>query len=119
MKRFSSKEERRRVVAAVFDPEHVPCEAVGFENHLNYFHANGKGLSKEIAAGLAAFLNSTIVDAYFRQFNGHTQVNAGDLRKLPYPDLLRLERLGRAARKAKLDQAALDAIVDRTVFGSR
>jgi adenine-specific DNA-methyltransferase len=117
VKRFSSKEERRRVVAAVFDPERVACEAVGFENHLNYFHANGKGLSKEIAAGLAAFLNSTVVDAYFRQFNGHTQVNAGDLRKLPYPDLLRLERLGRAVRKVKIDQDALDAIVDRTVFG--
>src|SRR5262249_51945267 len=40
VKRFSSKEEARRVVAAVYDPEVVQAEKVGFENHLNVFHAN-------------------------------------------------------------------------------
>src|SRR5262249_49892801 len=35
VKRFSSKEEKRRIVAAVCDPERIPCDVVGFENHLN------------------------------------------------------------------------------------
>jgi hypothetical protein len=43
-KRFSSKEERRRVVAAVYDPHRIASPLVGFENHLNYFHAGGNGM---------------------------------------------------------------------------
>ncbi len=93
-KRFSSKEERRRLVAAVFDPNLVRAPRVGFENHLNYFHRAGRGLSKEEAYGLAAFLNSHVIDRYFRQFNGHTQVNATDLRSLRYPSLDDLCELG-------------------------
>ena len=42
-KRFTSKEERRRLVACMFDPDLVRAEWIGFENHLNYFHANGQG----------------------------------------------------------------------------
>lgn len=85
VKRFSSKEERRRIVATVFDPEHVPGARVGFENHLNYFHANGRPLDPELAYGLAVYLNTVTVDVAFRQFSGHTQVNATDLRTLHYP----------------------------------
>ena len=37
VKRFYAKEERRRIVAAVFYSS-IPCGGmVGFENHLNYF----------------------------------------------------------------------------------
>lgn len=93
-KRFSSKEEKRRLVAAVYDPEVVQAPMVGFENHLNYFHRGGRGLSKDDAYGLAAFLNSEPMDRYFRQFNGHTQVNANDLRSLAYPSQHVLSELG-------------------------
>ena len=46
VKRFSAKEERRRIVAAVFRPEHnlAGFASVGFENHLNYFHGKGQSL---------------------------------------------------------------------------
>lgn len=94
VKRFTSKEETRRVVAAVYDPDRIDSERVGFENHLNYFHRKGKGMPETLAKGLAAFLNSTLVDLYFRQFSGHTQVNATDLRNLKYPTRSQLEALG-------------------------
>lgn len=110
VKRFSAKEERRRVAAAVYDPRHTPCHRVGFENHLNYFHVNGRGLEPPIARGLAAFLNSTHVDRYFRQFNGHTQVNAADLRSLRYPTLDELRALG--STTTPLDQSSIDATVE-------
>jgi adenine-specific DNA-methyltransferase len=115
VKRFSSKEERRRIVAAVCDSSAVrdadSGACVAFENHLNYFHRNGRGLAKSVASGLAAYLNSTLVDSYFRQFNGHTQVNATDLRKLPYPTLEQLERLTEHALGVT-DQSELDDIVE-------
>lgn len=94
VKRFTSKEERRRVVAAVYDPKRIPAEQIGFENHTNFFHREGEGLEPNLAKGIAAFLNSTLVDLYFRQFSGHTQVNATDLRNLKYPRRSELEQLG-------------------------
>lgn len=95
VRRFSSKEERRRVVAVVHDPHRVPGEKIGFENHLNIFHCNRQGLTPALARGLAVYLNSTLVDVCFRQFNGHTQVNVKDLYTLRYPDLATLESWGR------------------------
>ena len=90
-KRFTAKEERRRVVASVYRGERA-----GFENHLNYFHERGAGLPEVLADGLARYLNSEAVDTYFRIFSGHTQVNATDLRNLHYPTRAQLEALARA-----------------------
>jgi adenine-specific DNA-methyltransferase len=117
VKRFSSKEEKKRIVAAVYDATRVPGQYVGFENHLNYFHRNGKGLDITLARGLAAFLNSTLVDEYFRQFNGHTQVNATDLRSMKYPTLHQLEALGSMILADFPDQNTLDDIVEGEFSG--
>ncbi len=111
VKRFSAKEERRRVTAAVCEPSRLPADEYGFENHLNYFHRRGNGLPTALAKGLAAYLNSTLVDAYFRQFSGHTQVNATDLRSLKYPDLAALERLGGRIGDTFPNQDELDALI--------
>ena len=89
---------------------------VGFENHLNYFHARGRGLSMDLAKGLAAFLNSTLVDVYVRQFNGHTQVNATDLRNMRYPARAELESLGQKIGDEFPIQAELDALVERELL---
>lgn len=94
IKRFSSKEEKRRLVAGVLEPENFGDGLIGMENHLNYFHNKRRGLSVSLARGLCRFLNSSVADRYFRQFNGHTQVNASDLRAFRYPDAASLERLG-------------------------
>jgi len=111
VKRFSAKEERRRVVACLYDATQFPYPLVGFENHLNYFHRNGRGLALEMAAGLTAFLNSSLVDRYFRLFSGHTQVNAADLRKLRYPTQDQLERIGSMVGRNP-DQNKIDHAVE-------
>jgi adenine-specific DNA-methyltransferase len=113
IKRFTSKEEPRRVVACIHDPSRLPAahQDVGFENHLNYVHAGGKGLPPRVARGLAAWLNSTMVDRHFRQFSGHTQVNATDLRSLRYPHLNTLEKIANLLGERISDQAAIDALV--------
>lgn len=112
-KRFSAKEERRRVVAAIYDPHQVEAPLVGFENHLNYFHAAGKGLPSRLAKGLAVYLNSTLFDRYFRLFSGHTQVNATDLRRMRYPTRAQLMLLGSNVKNRIPDQEAVDAILEK------
>lgn len=111
-KRFSSKEEARRLVAAIYDPKRVDSELVGFENHLNYFHLKGASLPRNLARGLALFLNSTAVDQYFRQFSGHTQVNATDLRNIHYPTVHQLEQLGGLLGDTFPSQERIDEIVE-------
>ncbi len=116
-KRFTSKEERRRLVACLVDPAEVKAEWLGFENHLNYFHANGRGLDRALALGLFAYLNSTLVDRYFRCFSGHTQVNATDLRKLAYPERKTLEAIGRGLRSPGVSQEELDQLIEKHLDG--
>jgi adenine-specific DNA-methyltransferase len=116
VRRFSAKEERRRVVAAVFDPSQVSDSWIGFENHLNYYHDNGHGLPRTLARGLSAFLNSTLVDEYFRQFNGHTQVNATDLRNLRYPTRAQLQALGTRLADTRLSQDQLDHYIEEELL---
>lgn len=112
-RRFSAKEEKRRVVAAVCSPMDKPF--LGIENHLNYFHAKGEGMNPDLARGLAAFLNSTLFDSYFRQFSGHTQVNATDLRRIKYPCKNDLVTLGSQINDSIFNQEQLDKLVHKTL----
>jgi adenine-specific DNA-methyltransferase len=111
VKRFSAKEEKRRVMAAVCDPQRLPASDFGFENHLNYFHKSGSGLPTDVAKGISAYLNSSLLDSYFRNFSGHTQVNASDLRALRYPDIETLKRIGEKLGDRYPDHESLDELV--------
>ena len=110
VRRFSSKEEKRRVVASVVDPAAFGGHTVlGFENHMNLFHENKRGLPELLARGLAVFLNTTAVDESFRRFNGHTQVNATDLKLMKYPSRDALIQLGKwAKRHSEITQEMID-----------
>jgi adenine-specific DNA-methyltransferase len=116
VKRFSSKEEKKRIVAILYEPEQLPYPYVGFENHLNYFHQQGEGLNPVFAKGLSVYLNSTLVDSYFRQFNGHTQVNATDLRSIKYPARHQLEELGRKITMQHLSQFEIDELIKKELL---
>lgn len=111
VRRLSSKEERRRIVASVVEPAVFDgAPMLGFENHLNLFHENKRGLPEALARGLAVFLNTTMVDEDFRRFNGHTQVNAMDLRRMKYPSRASLIALGEwAADQGVPTQEQIDA----------
>ncbi|WP_090031647.1 Eco57I restriction-modification methylase domain-containing protein [Cellulomonas marina] len=111
VKRFSAKEERRRIVAAVWSPTQAPGP-VAFENHLNVFHSGGAGIDESTAKGLCLWLNSTLVDRFFRTFSGHTQVNATDLRSMRYPDATTLRRLGAEAPSCLPSQTQVDNLVE-------
>ncbi len=110
LRRLSSKEERRRLIAATLERERFSAPRVGIENHVNFIHRPGGALSLTEARGLTALLNSRLLDRYFRMASGSTQVNATDIRRLPLPASAVIHELGR--RAPELTASELDAAVD-------
>lgn len=94
IRRFSAKEEKKRIISGVTIPEVFKSPVLGFDNGLNVLHKDRAGLQEELAFGLYVYLSSTLVDKYFRLFNGHTQVNATDLRSMYFPSTEILTLLG-------------------------
>ncbi len=118
LRRFSAKEEKRRLVAAPLPRGALDGDLVGLENHLNYIRGVSRELDQELAYGLSALLNSTFLDRFFRISNGNTQVNATELRAMPLPAERDIRAIG-ADVQARLDPETvlsdLDALVARNL----
>ena len=120
VRRFSAKEQARRmVVAPLLARDFASYPRVALENHLNLITAvDPAGMDDALTWGLAAFLSSSVVDAYFRIVSGNTQVSATELRALPLPSRAVLEAIGRRALAAgPADLLRCDALVDAIVRG--
>lgn len=100
LKRFTAKEEKRRLVAGIMDRAHSYSDWIGLENHLNYVYRTGSEMSTTEAFGLAAFFNSAFVDRYFRAISGSTQVNAAEIRGMPVPDKPTLVHIGEEVERS-------------------
>jgi adenine-specific DNA-methyltransferase len=98
LKRFSSKEEKRRLTAGCFLEAGFPFSCVGIENHVNYVYHAQRDLTEDEVFGIAALFNSTLIDRYFRTISGNTQVNATEIRAMHFPDLKVLGRIGKQVR---------------------
>ncbi len=101
VKRFSSKEQKRRLYAGILLASEIKHELIGLENHLNYIHRPFGELSEDETYGIAAFLNTSITDNFFRAMNGNTQVNATDIRKLPLPSKEEICMIGSKVRSKR------------------
>lgn len=108
LKRFSSKEQTRRIYASVLNADEFPYERVGLENHLNYVHRPGGMMTLPEAYGLTAILNGPLIDSYFRALSGNTQVNATEIRGLPLPDKATIIRIGKAVQTKLTDPEQFD-----------
>jgi adenine-specific DNA-methyltransferase len=117
VRRFSSKEEKRRIVASVVQPNTFgDAEMLGLENHLNVYHENKHGLPEALARGLAIYLNTMAVDENFRRSSGHTQVNATDLKMMKYPSRKALIALGEWAKGCgEPTQSMIDEQLDNLI----
>jgi len=111
LRRFSAKEEARRLTAAPWIANDRPIVDIGLENHLNYVHRPGGMLSEDEAWGLAALYNSRLIDTWFRAINGNTQVSATELRAMPLPTRESIVALGRRVKRQADPLADLDALV--------
>lgn len=118
IRRFSAKEQARRLTAAPYLAEDFPIPEVGLENHLNFVHRPGGTLCEDEAWGLAALYNSRLLDTYFRAINGNTQVSATELRAMPLPERQVIIAFGQRV-KGRADPAnGLDALAMELTTGS-
>ena len=95
VKRFSAKEERRRLTAGCIFTDSVDTDFVALENHLNFIYHGDRELSRHETLGIAALFNSVVFDRYFRCFSGNTQVNATEVRIMKFPELDAIAEIGR------------------------
>jgi adenine-specific DNA-methyltransferase len=116
LRRFTAKEEHRRLVASCYLKKNAVRPFVALENHLNYVYHTKRELTEAEAFGLMALFNSALLDRYFRAISGNTQVNATELRSMPLPDLVTVARIGariqglESSRREDIEAATLDEL---------
>ncbi|MGH2561193.1 MAG: Eco57I restriction-modification methylase domain-containing protein [Thermomicrobiales bacterium] len=118
LRRFSAKEERRRLTAAPLLAATIPAPLIGLENHLNYIHRPGGSLTIDEAWGLAALFSSALFDRYFRCVSGNTQVGATELRAMPLPPIEDIIALGQRVQRQRAALATIDELVMEMTTGN-
>ena len=113
LRRFSAKEEPRRLTAAPCLAARLETAEVGIENHLNYIHRPGGALTEDEAWGLSALFSSRLLDTYFRAVSGNTQVSATEIRAMPLPSQEVIVDLGRRVKNLPNPLERLDGLVER------
>lgn len=95
LRRFSSKDDNSRLIAAPYFGNMTQYPVVGVENKLNYIYRPKGHLSRFEIMGLAALLNSKLFDTYFRTFNGNINVSATELRNMQLPPIEIIQEIGK------------------------
>lgn len=96
VKRFTAKEERRRLQCGVYLSRRYPkYNKISTQNKINFI-GGMKDLSECIIYGLYVLFNSTLYDSYYRILNGSTQVNSSEINSMPVPSLATIEEMGKS-----------------------
>ncbi len=96
VKRFTAKEERRRLQCGVYLSRKYPrYSKISTQNKINFI-GGMKELSECIVYGLYVLFNSTLYDSYYRILNGSTQVNSTEINSMPVPSLTTIGELGKS-----------------------
>lgn len=113
LKRFSSKDEKKRLVSSVHLKSMCKEDLIGFGNKVNYIGVSGDVLSVAEAYGICAVFNSSFMDQYFRCVSGNTQVNATEIRVMKFPSREQVKAIGESVLKlTAFDNAEIDEIVN-------
>ena len=97
IKRFSSKEEKRRIQPVMFfKKDFANYEYISTENHINFIGSiDKKDINEDVIYGLYGIYNSTLYDKYYRILNGSTQVNATEINNIPIPNENIIKNIGK------------------------
>lgn len=116
-RRFSAKEDNRRLVCCPITAADFSYDQLGLENKTNFFYKKGGTFSEEELIGLSVLLNSKMYDRYFRMINGNINVSSTEMNLLPFPPLNKINDLGSyviaegLANSTELFDKAIDLIV--------
>lgn len=112
VKRFTSKEEHRRLQCGVYlADQHPGYSVISTQNKINFI-CGLKELSERLVYGLYVLFNSTIYDCYYRILNGSTQVNSTEINSMPIPPMSTIEALGEELIKSNdMSEFACDRIL--------
>jgi len=110
MRRFSPKEDIKRINTAPLYQSCYHDDYIGIENHVNYIHRPGGRMTAEEITGLSAILNSKYLDIYFRTLNGNTEVSATEIRDMPLPDYDFILKVGRMILKNGLQSIDIEQL---------
>ena len=96
IKRFTAKEERRRLQCGVYSPsDFKEYKYIGTQNKINFVDKiDGGEMDKQTTYGVYALLNSTLFDMYYRILNGSTQVNSTEINNIPVPPVYMIKEIG-------------------------
>ena len=95
VKRFTAKEERRRLQCGVYlARKHPEYTEISTQNKINFI-CGLQELSECVVYGLYVLFNSTLYDCYYRILNGSTQVNSTEINTMPVPSMSIIEAMGK------------------------
>jgi adenine-specific DNA-methyltransferase len=120
LRRFSSKDDKSRLVCCPYFSSVFNTEMIGFENHLNYIYRPNGELSENEIWGISALFSSNLFDTYFRTFNGNTQVGATELKQIKMPPLEDILLIGDKIKKFKnpvkmfVDKIVNEVLLEKT-----
>ena len=101
IKRFTSKEEKRRIQSAIYLKDICnEYDYISTDNKINFIDTIDKSkLTKDEIYGLYVVFNSTLYDKYYRILNGSTQVNATEINYMHVPNRSELIKMGQILRR--------------------
>ena len=112
VKRFTAKEEHRRLQCGVYlARKHPEYAEISTQNKINFI-SGLRELSECVVYGLYVLFNSTLYDSYYRILNGSTQVNSTEINSMPVPPMNTIEAMGKELIRVRdMSEATCDNIL--------
>ena len=117
LRRFSSKDDKSRLVCCPYFAQSIDTEMVGIENHINYIYRPNGELNNDEIWGISALYSSSLFDTFFRTFNGNTQVGASELKQIKMPPLKDIEVIGNKVKQSQNhNKQEIDKIINEVLL---